>query len=131
MVSILSEEAQAGLKSLNANFRKGLPNSKKRQEEMARILVEVFNSVLSTAVTAESQPKQEIFSIMRSTREGRKLFGLEKTEEISDRYECMRAVAQAFKVGEHHLATCIYIFVYISLCAQLFTFPPPMIRIQY
>jgi hypothetical protein len=102
MVSILSEEAQAGLKSLNANFRKGLPNSKKRQEEMARILVEVFNSVLSTAVTAESQPKQEIFSIMRSTREGRKLFGLEKTEEISDRYECMRAVAQAFKVGEHH-----------------------------
>jgi hypothetical protein len=105
MVSILSEEAQAGLKSLNTNFRKALPNSTKRQGEMARILVEVFNSVLSTAVTAKSQPKQEIITVMANSREGRKLFGLEKTEELSDRYECMRAVAQAFKVGEHHLAT--------------------------
>jgi hypothetical protein len=64
MVSILSEEARAGLKSLNANFRKGLPNSTSRQGEMARILVEVFNAVLSTAVTAESQPKQEIFRVI-------------------------------------------------------------------
>jgi hypothetical protein len=109
MVSILSEEAQAGLKSLNANFRKGLPNSTSRQGEMAQILVEVFNAVLSTAVIAESQPKQEIFRVMANSREGTKLFGLEKMEELSDRYECMRAVAQAFKVGEHHLATCTYI----------------------
>jgi hypothetical protein len=79
MVSILSEEAQVGLISLNANFRKGLPNSTSRQGEMARILVEVFNAMLSTAVTAESQPKQEMFGVMANSREGKKLFGLEKT----------------------------------------------------
>lgn len=126
MVSILSEETQAQLKSLNANFRKGLPNSTKRQGEMARILVEVFNAVLSAAVTAESQPKQDIFGVMANSREGKKLFGLEKTEELSDRYECMRAVAQAFKVGEHHLATCTFKCSYIFPCVHsLFTFVHP------
>jgi hypothetical protein len=126
MVKILSEDAQTRLKSLNANFRKWLPKSTKRQGEMARILVEVFNAVLSTAVTAEG-PKQDLFRVMADSREGRKLFGLDKTEELSDRYECMRAVAQAFKVGEYPLATCTSKCSCIFPCVHsLFTFPHPL-----